>query len=430
MRTTPSVSFFDIFTPLKSPNFRLYMGGQSISLIGSWMQTAAQAWVLQVITNDERIVGLATALGFLPLFFITPFSGVLADRLDRRRVLIVTNALAMVLAFTMAALVWSNGQSPIPILVIALLLGIVSAVSFPAEAAFIGDLSGMEQIRKAAQLNATMIQLGRMLGPAIAGLAIRLFGAALAFLLNGVSYLFVITSLFKVRTSQQIKKSGAKPLAELAEAFRYVGTQPRIIDLILFTIIVTFFVISTGTLFPALTRNVFNGDADAFGLLTGASGAGAVVGALFVAPQIQRFKRIGVAFAAMTIWAALNLILTGLNRSFPLALLFAFLTSISLPTVIAGANGLIQMLAPPNMRARMVSVWIMASFGSQPLAGIAAGVVSRELGVLAAITLNGVLMLIAGIALITLRKGLRAWEIARPEGPPSGPARPVGPPGA
>jgi MFS family permease len=319
--------------------------------------------------------------------------------------------MAMLLAFVLAVLVQTNLAQFWHVLVIALALGIVGAVDFPAQSAFIGDLAGLSQVRKASALNASMIQLGRMLGPAFAGMLIAVAGLAPAFWINGLSFLAVIATLLIVRAEQVRRPSSGKPLGELAEAVRFVQGQPRIQDLLLCVFLLPMFVISATSLFPSLASDALLGGPETLGLLNAAGGAGALLGALFTAPQLARMPQVGTAVLGFVLWAGVWLALAGVATSLPLVLLCVALLSIALPTVIAGSNGLIQMLAPPQMRARLISLWIMVSFGAQPLGGLWGGFLAERFGVQTTLTVNGLILIGAAALIFLLRPEFRRWKV-------------------
>jgi predicted MFS family arabinose efflux permease len=411
---------FDSLGPLRIRDVRIYMAGQTVSLIGIWMQQTAQSWVVWELSGSGTALGLAAMLSFLPLLILGPFMGVLADRLDRRRVLLATQTAAMALAFVFGALVQTGLIQLWHVYVLAAALGVVGALDFPATQAFIGDLAGMERVREAIILNATIFQVSRMVGPAFAGWAIGYLGTASAFWANGVTFLAVIGSLLVIRGHQVRRASSGRPSAEIREGFRFVRTQPRVQDLFIFAILVTFFGISSIIILPAVVSRVFGGGAEMLGFLLASSGAGALVGAILVTPLAQRSRRTGRMLAACVLWSGAWLVLLSFTRAFPSAAVAIFFVSLTIPVVMTTANGLLQIMAPPNMRARLLSLMIMASFGAQPAAAILIGVVAdTSLGPMGAILMNGALMIASALLLAAFRSGLLAWEV-RPmaSGPP------------
>ncbi len=190
------------FAPLKNRNLRIYLGGQAISLLGTWMQATAQSWVVWELTRAESSLGIVVMLNTLPLFLLAPWAGSIADRYNRRAILLITQTVAMFLAFTLAFLIQTDLVQIWHIYLFSLILGIVNTLDFPAQQTFIGDLSGMGQVRQAITLNIMGLQVARMLGPAIAGVALKLVGSAAAFWINGASFFVVLISLLLVRSNQ------------------------------------------------------------------------------------------------------------------------------------------------------------------------------------------------------------------------------------
>jgi MFS family permease len=350
--------------------------------------------------------------GSLPLLLIGPWAGAWADRLDRRKLLIATQTVAMSLAFILALLVQTKAIQVWHVYALALLLGIVAALDMPAQQAFLGDLAGMGEVRKAVNLNAMIIQASRILGPAMAGFVIGALGAAAAFGLNGLSFLAVIASLIVVRAHQVRKPSSSNPLGEFASALRYVRTQPRLLDLLVFVTLMTFFGLSAINMFPAVASQVLHGDAQTLGLLMSASGVGALVGVLFIVPFVQALRRAGLVVGSAVLWMGLWFVVFSQSTWLPLSLATAFLLSLGAPTVFTMALGLLQLMAPPDMRARLLSLFVMVSFGLQPIASMWIGYSAQLLGPPTAILLNG-LLLFAGAALLLLwRAELRTWRLS------------------
>jgi len=189
----------DSFSPLRNRNYRTYLAGQAVSLIGTFMQQVAQQWYVWEITRDPRWIGVIGAMAFVPMLLLGAFTGSIADRVDRRKLLLITQVTEMLLAFALAALALAGSREVWPIILLAGLLGVAAAFNFPAQSAFIGDLSGMGEIRKSMALNVTMIEVGRLIGPAVAGWVVAAVGVGLAFGLNGASFIAVIVSLLLVR---------------------------------------------------------------------------------------------------------------------------------------------------------------------------------------------------------------------------------------
>lgn len=404
-------TFRDSFSPLKIRNFRIYLGGQAISLIGTWLQVTAQGWVVWELSQSERALGIVGMLNTLPILLLGPWAGVWADRLDRRKLLIITQVATMLLAFILAFLIQTELVRLWHVYILASFLGVFAALDFPAQQAFLGDLSGMGEVRKAVNMNAMMLQVSRMLGPALAGFVVERLGAALAFWLNGLSFMAVIISLLLVHTNQIKKVVSKNALSELREGVRFVGAHPRLQDLILFVVFVTFFALSAINILPAFASETLQGGAQTLGWLLAASGAGALIGTVFIAPIAQAQPRTGMIIGVSVVWMGFWFVLLAMTRWLPLSILTMFLGSMGAPMVIATALGLIQVIAPPDMRARLLSLFTTVSFGMQPIASLLIGFSADSFGAPTAILVNGALLVSAGLLLLWLRDGLWRWEV-------------------
>jgi MFS family permease len=342
-----------------------------------------------------------------------PLTGAIADRVDRRKLLIITQVIEMSLALLLSWLIFAGLHVIWPILLFALILGVTASFNFPAQGAFIGDLSGMGEIRKSMMLYALAIEIGRFVGPALAGLIVAQFNTATAFFLNGLSFAAVIVTLFWVRAQQTRRPASGNLLQNFVEALRYVRTQPRIVDLLLCSLSITLFVFSSLQLSAPLADLVLHGGPQLVGYLLAASGAGALVGVLLVAPQVQRIPQAGMALSAALLWAGLWLMLTSLFTWAPLTILGIFSYSIVIPVVLAGVSALIQLLAPSDMRARLLSVSSMFSMGAQPIGALLIGWMGNALGPLVAIRINGLLMTTIALGLLFLHREYRNWVVSR-----------------
>ncbi len=406
--------FRDSFAPLRNLNLRYYLSGQAVSLIGTWLQMTAQGWVVWEISHSTVALGLTGMLGTLPILLFGPWAGVWADRLDRRKLLVGTQTVAMLLAFALAALTQLKLVQLWHVYVLSALLGTVTALDFPSQQAFIGDLAGMGEVRRAVVLNAMIVQVSRTLGPALAGFIIGALGAASAFWLNGVSFLVVIGSLLMVRSSQTRKFGQVDPLREFWEGLRFISTQPRLLDLILFVVVQTFLGLTVLSILPSVATDVLHGQAEVLGWLLAASGLGALISTLLVVPVTQTQHRIGLVVAGLVVWMGAWMVVVALSTWLPLTLLALFLASLAPPVVFTTANGYLQVSSPPNMRARLLSTYIMLSFGMQPLASLFIGFTAQRLGTPGAIALNGGLLIAVSTLILAARPELRSWDMNEP----------------
>lgn len=414
-------AFSETFSPLKNRNLRLYLSGQAISLIGTWMQITAQSWVVWQLSKSEAALGLVGMMGSLPLLVLGPIAGVWADRLDRRKILINTQTVAMILAMILAVLVQFHWVQLWHVYILAFTLGCVSALDMPSQQAFIGDMVGMEQIRKAVVVNSMIVQVSRILGPTLAGLVVQAIGAAPAFWLNGLSFVAVIVSLFAVRANQVHRPAQDQGKGNFREGVRFALGQPRVLDLMLLTALITCFGFSNSQILPAFADRVLHGDAGLYGSMMGASGIGALISVLFIVPLGQRVKRTGLMLVAAVTLAGLSFAATSFSHAAWTAMLAYFFSGLPIPLVMTTNGGLIQVLAPGQMRARLVTLYLMLSFGLQPLANLWVGFLAEKVGPALAIRINGFSMFAVAV-LMLLRSGLSTWEPAahRAQGAPQG----------
>lgn len=404
------------FAPLKNRNLRIYLGGQAFSLLGTWMQVAAQSWVVWELTQSEKALGIVVMLNSLPLLLLAPWAGAIADRLNRRLILLVTQSIAMLLAFTLAVLIQTGFIQIWHIYLSALILGIITALDFPAQQAFIGDLSGMGQVRQAITLNVMALQVARMVGPAMAGILLKLVGNAASFWINGLSFFIVLISLMLVR-SQQAEHTHKESRGQFREAVEFIRSQPRMVDLMVFASLVTFFGLSIFNILPSVADHVLHGDSQTYGLLFGSSGAGALISTLVLLPLSQAAKRVGLIITAAAAWMGTFFLLLSQSTWIPVSMVAIFFVSLGAPLVLTTGLGVMQLMSPMDMRARIISLFTMLTFGLQPISSIVIGYSAEILGTQTAILINA-LCLITGAALMFLfRNGLRAWEL-QPVTPP------------
>src|SRR5579859_1280435 len=407
-------AFRDSFSPLRNLNLRYYLSGQAVSLIGTWLQMTAQGWVVWQISHSTVALGITGMLGTLPILLFGPWAGVLADRLDRRKVLVGTQTVAMLLAFALAMLTQLQLVQLWHVYVLSAVLGIVTALDFPSQQAFIGDMAGMGEVRRAVVLNAMIVQVSRTLGPALAGFIIGALGAASAFWLNGASFLVVIGSLLMVRSSQVRKFGKADPLHEFWEGLRFIGSQARLVDLILFVVVQTFLGLTILNILPSVATDVLHGQAQVLGWLLAASGLGALFSTLFIVPVAQTQRRVGLVVALLIMWMGGWMVAVAVSAWLPFTLLALFMASLTPPVVFTTANGFLQVSSPPNMRARLLSTYVMLTFGMQPFASLFIGFTAERLGTPGAIALNGGLLAAVAILILVTRPELRTWDMNEP----------------
>jgi MFS family permease len=383
-------------------NYRLFFAGQLISLIGTWMQQVAQAWLVLQLTGDPIWLGIVATAQFLPVMVFGLFAGVAADAFPKRRVLIGTQVSMMILAAILAALVITNVVQVWMIVTLAFLLGIANAIDMPVRQSFAVELVGREDVSPAVALNSAMFNGARVVGPAAAGLAIGAFGVAAAFVLNAVSFLAVIVGLWLMDEGElKIGARIARPSSvsavtrNLAEGLAYVR-QTRIV--LLATVVVGTVAtvgMNFGVLIPAFAQHDLGSDATGYGFLMAASGVGSLLAALRLVfggrPQPIRLATgaliLGVASVALAV-----------SRVFTVSLVLMVIVGFGSILMAATANTTIQLAVPDQLRGRVMSVYTTVFSASVPIGGLAMGAVASGFGATLAIALGGVLSVAVGLA--------------------------------
>jgi MFS family permease len=387
---------------LRHRNFRIFFGGQLVSLIGTWMQSVAQAWLVLELTGSAFYLGLVAAAQFGPVLVLGLFGGLIADGLPKRRTLIVTQTISMVLAFALFALTATQAVQVSHIIGLALLLGCVNAIDMPTRQAFAVEMVGREDIGNAVALNSAVFNAARVLGPAIAGITIGLTDISVAFLVNGLSFLAVIAA-YQVMDERAIASSPrlARPttvggvVADLGEGLRYVRTTPLVLLPILVLGLVATFGMNFSVVVPALARDILHVGASGFGFLMAASGVGSLIVALAIAfGRRTRPALIGLGGAALGI-AELVLAFSG---SYGLSMLAMFVVGLGGIGMAATANTTIQLNVPDQLRGRVMSVYTTVFAGSTPIGGLIAGALAAAFGVPIAVAVGGALSVVVGLA--------------------------------
>ena len=404
-------TIFAGFEPLKQANFRTYIIGQAISLIGTWLQVTAQSWVVWELTHSEASLGIVAMLNALPTLFLSPWAGVLADRLNRQKLLVFTQAGLMLLAAVLAVLVQFHYVTIWHVYLLSLLGGFFGTLDFPTQSAFLGDLAGLSNVRKAVNMNAMFFQASRMIGPALAGFIIARWGSPTAFWLNSISFLVVIFTILIVKVSSVERSPRTNSIfQDLREGVTYLSKQPRMQDLLLMSITITSFALSLFSVMPAFAAETLGGDAQTLGSLMAASGAGALVSVIVISPIVQADRHVGRNMLLSLVWAGLWITVFSRATHLIFGMIALFFLSVSLPLVIAMSLGLIQVLAPKEMRARLLSLFTMISFGLQPISSLIVGNLSERIGVPQTAMINGIAVVLMAMLLFFVRKGLSNWE--------------------
>jgi len=362
-------------------SFRIFYAGQGVSILGVWMQTIATSWLVYRLTGSAFMLGLATAALQAPMLFVAPVAGVLADRLDRRRTLIVVQALASLQAMGLAALTWSGAVQIWHVLVFALVLGTINAFETPTRQAFLLDMvENKSDLPNAIALQSMLFNSARFVGPTIAGIVLALAGEALCFFLNGLAYLAVVIAYALVRAGRRPVAEEHQPLwHEIAAGFRYAFGELAMRRLIMLLAALSVFTAPWQSLMPIYAGQTFAGDSKTLGLLIGAVGLGALGATGFLAfrPSVRGLGRIISAAGPV---AALALTGFALSHTLWLSLALLAVFGFGLITAVASTNTILQTIADDDKRGRIISIYVMTFLGLAPISNFVAGAVAQAIG--------------------------------------------------
>jgi MFS family permease len=391
------------FAALAIPNYRRYYAGQAVSLVGTWMQTIAQGWLLLTLTGSGTALGALIAVQMTPVLVLGPYGGVIADRVDKRKLMMLVQGGMGTLALILGTLTATGVVQVWHVFVLAGALGLLTVFDNPTRQSFVLEMVGPADLRNAVTLNSVLVNAARAVGPAMAGILIATVGVDVCFLVNAVSYVAVIFSLATLDTAG-LHPTEPTPRApgQLREGLRYVRATPTLaIPLAMMALIGTL-AYEFQVVLPVVARGTFNGGPETYGFMTAAMGAGAVVGGLIVAGSGRTGVR-AIVRAATAFGIAILLAAAAPDLPFELAALT--LVGACSVTFIAIGNSTLQLSTRPDMRGRVMSLWAVAFLGTTPLGGPIAGVVAQELGGRAGLVLGGVTCLVAaGLGVLALRR--------------------------
>lgn len=393
------------FRALSHRNFRLFVSGQSLSLIGTWIQQVAVTWLVYSLTNSALMLGIVGFSGQLPLFVIAPFAGVLADKSNRHKLLLYTQSLALIQALILSFLVFTEAVLIWQLIVLSVILGIINAFDMPIRQAFVVEMidNKKEDLGNAIAFNSSMVNAARLIGPSIAGILIATVGEGWCFLINAVSFLAVVISLLKMKVIPVLPGSAkSKILQQLSEGFKYTFGFEPIRYLIILLSIVSLMSTSITLLAPVIAKEYLGGGADTFGFLMSAYGSGALLGAFYLLNKktvLGLGKLIGFA---VTVFGS-SLIIFSFSRLFVLSIIIMALAGLGMMLQIASTNTLLQTLSEENKRGRVMSFYSMAFRGMSPFGSLLAGGLGSSISAPAAIFVSGsVCLLSAGFYFIKL----------------------------
>src|SRR5271170_5760850 len=394
------------FRALRHRNFRLFFGGQLTSLIGTWMQTVAQAWLVLKLTDSPLMLGLVTFARFAPMLVVALFAGVVVDHVDRRRLLIISQSLLMLSAFVLAALTWSGVVRVEHVLILAAFNGLVGAFDVPGRQSFVVEMVGIEDLPNAIALNSMIFNGARTLGPAIAGALIAWTGIGMCFFLNGVSFLAVIWSLTQMDIPVRvIAGAGARMLHQLREGLAYVWANRPIFYQMALAAVTNGFGYQYLVLVPLFAKNVLHGDARTYGFLVAIQGLGSVIGAATLASRVSTRGMRNNLLVGLFL-SAIGIVIFGLSRSMWLSLAAQLVIGAGLTNFRASNNTLVQMFVNDDLRGRVMSTYQLAAVGMAPIGALEVGYMGSHLGPTQAVLICGAVTMLSGIVLLTRLKSV------------------------
>ena len=389
-------------------DFRLFWCGQLVSLIGTWMQSVGQAWLVLELTNSPFRLGVIGALQFGPILLFSFLSGAISDRVRKRRLLLGTQTALMLQAFTLAVLVGSGRVQFWHVAVLAALYGLATTLDMPSRQSYIAHLVPRADLMNAIALNSAVFNGARVVGPAVAGLLVARYGTAAAFLMNGASFIAVLAALAAIRTEgAPSPRRGVGLRAEIAEGVRYAAGTPRVALVMSLLVVVSLFVVNMNVLVPLIARDVLHEGAHGFGLLMAALGVGAVAGALAVAALSVGRPPLGMVVGPALAAAALLLLLSTARHFGPTA---AVLVALGFAQIVfmTSCNTTVQIAVPDELRGRVMGLYALVFAGMTPIGALIMGTVAEHWGVSRACAVGG------GAGLLLILALTVAWRRRHP----------------
>lgn len=383
-------------------NYRLFFTGQLISLMGSWMQNTAQPWLVYSLTHSTVLLGVTSFCSTVPVFLMTPFGGMVADRVDRRKFLLVTQSAAMLQAAILAALTLSGVVQVWEIICLALIAGLINSFDIPSRQSMTLDMVGRDDLRHAISLNSMMFNMARIVGPTIAGALIALVGEGICFAFNAVSFGAVLVSLLLMRLAPRAPRVNQRALREIADGYRYSFRSPQIRVSLILVAVSSMFGAAYVSMMPAVARDLLHGDATSVGTLMSAAGGGALIGAYLLSRITE--KQLVYAPVAAAISFGTGLILFSHSHWLWLSAFLLLPTSASLMLLGGTTNTIIQIVAHERFRGRVISHYTQSFMGMMPWGALMLGTLASRIGVTNAISIGGAIVIASAAAALYYRR--------------------------
>jgi Arabinose efflux permease len=402
------------FPALTHTNFRIYWLGQCVSLIGTWMQNIGQTWLVYSLTGSPLLLGILGAVQFLPLTIFSLFAGVIIDKFPKKKILLITQFLSMILAFSLSALVFTHTVQYIFVLILALILGFTNTIDMPTRQAFTIEMAGKEDLMNAIALNSATFNLARIIGPAIGAMVMASFGAGWCFFFNGLSFLAVLMSLLKIKVDPYVRSEiSNNVLKEIKDGLKYIANEPLLLQTTLMVLIIGVFVFNYNVLIPVFSKDILHQGEKVYGLLMSALGLGSLIGALMVSIKSKTGPKIQVLVGSAVI-VSIMLILISFTRIYYYSAVLLVITGIFNIWFSTTANSTLQIYSKDEYRGRVMSVYALVFAGATPLGNLFAGVTTDGYGANISFLLSGVITILLVVILTALfgftRKRNKALE--------------------
>lgn len=389
------------FHSLTNKDFRTYWLGQCISLMGTWMQNIGLTWLVLSITGSPLLLGLLETVRFLPVTIFSLFAGVVIDKYPKKKILLITQTISMIFAFTLSALVFTHTVRYEYVLILALISGFSNTIDMPARQSFTVEMTGKEDLMNAIALSSVTFNLARIVGPAIGALVLAFFGAGWCFLLNGFSFMAVIASLLRIQVKPYVRKKekNSNMIKEIKDGLKYISEEKQLLQIILLTIIVGIFVYNYDIIIPVFVKSVLYQSEKVYGLLISSLGIGSLLGAVIVSVKSKSGPKMEILIGCSVIESVL-LILISFTRIYYLTAILLVISGIFNIWFSTIANSTLQLTSKDEYRGRVMSVYSLVYAGTAPIGYMFAGAATDRLGANIAFFVNGALT----IALILLLK--------------------------
>ena len=404
-----------MFAAFRHRNYRLFFIGQLVSLIGNWINSTAEGWLVYQMTGSTALLGVVAAASTGPMLVLSTWGGWVADRHSKRTVLVIAQIVSMVLSLLLAFLVWKGHVQPWQIIAVAGLGGVVMAFDMPARQSFVIEITSRADLTNAISLNSSMVNGARIIGPALAGFFMARFGVASCYFIDGLSFIAVIIGLLAMHLPKHVHKTQAgSGLDHALGGFVYVWNNPRVLTILTLFAVVGIFGWSYTVLMPAFARDVLGLAETGYGALLTASGAGALCGALSVAAAADKIAPRKLAIGGVWIFSIM-LALFAMNRNFHAALPLLAGAGFGMMLFLSTSNSALQTSVPDEMRGRVMGVWALIFGGMMPFGSLEAGVLARVVGVPATMMIGAAICAVAAAAtLVIIHRREQAAEMAAP----------------